>query len=438
MSPIGPIAIAVAAALVATWSSGVHAQSAQAPAAAGMRATVRPEVGKPLQAAQELMKNRRHAEALAKIAETDAVAGKTPHELVTIARMRGAAAMSAGDSALAIRSFEAVIASGQLPAAERLQMLQAMAGLAYRAKDHPKAAALAQRYLKEGGDDTPTRNLLAQSLYLSGRHAEAAKAMQAVLQAEDSAGRVPTEGQLQLLASCYAKLDDAPGYQRVLERLVAHHPKKDYWADLLRRVPQRAGFASRLSLDVYRLQWATGTLTNAPELVEMVQLALQESSPAEAKKLIDGGFASELLGSGADAERHRRLRDLAAKALADEQRSLANVDREAADAAAAPTGIGLYNLGWTLFHHGQADKGLAMMELGLRKGGLKRPEDARLHYGVAALQAGQKMRARQALRAVQGEDGTAELARLWLVHAQAQAPSERTAPSPSASVRGPE
>jgi len=238
------------------------------------------------------------------------------------------------------------------------------------------------------------------------------------LHAEEKAGKTPTEDQLQLLASCYAKQNDAVGYQGVLEQLVAHYPKKEYWADLLRRVPQRVGFASRLSLDVYRLQLATGNLTSGADFVEMAQLALQDSSPAEAKKIIDKGFAAGALGTGAEAERHKRLRDLAVKAVAEEQRSLANADAEAATAAASSNGTGLFNLGWTLYHQGQVDKGLAMMELGLRKGGLKRMDDARLHAGVAAAQAGQKSKATQILKTVQGLDGTTDIARLWLVQAR--------------------
>ena len=383
--------------------------------------TVRPEVGKPLQAAQELLKASKYAEALAKIAETDAVANKTAFERLTIDRMRGAVAVSAGNAELAIRSFDAVLASGLLPAAEQLQTLQALTGLAYRAKNYAKSASLATRYFEEGGNDPQMRTLLIQSHYLGQNYKEAARQLHASLQEDEKAGRMPTEDRLKLLASCYVRLNDTAGYRGVLEKLVTHHPKKDYWADLLARVPQGAAFSSRLSLDLYRLRLATGDLASAPDYVEMVQLALQESSPAEATKVLDVGFSTGVLGTGPEADRHKRLRDLALKSLADEQRSLANADAEAANAAAAPTGTGLYNLGWALYHHGQVDKAIAMMELGLRKGGLKRTEDAKLRLGVACAQAGQRSKAAQVLKTVQGNDGTAELARLWLLHAAAGA-----------------
>jgi hypothetical protein len=41
-----------------------------------------------------------------------------------------------------------------------------------------------------------------------------------------------------------------------------------------------------------------------------------------------------------------------------------------------------------------------------------------LHLGIAYLRAGQKERAVQAFKSVQGTDGTADLARLWTLYAR--------------------
>ena len=72
---------------------------------------MRPEVGKPLQAAQDHMKAQRFKEALAKVREADAVGSKTANEQTLIERMRLSAALGAGDNGAAERAFEALSAS---------------------------------------------------------------------------------------------------------------------------------------------------------------------------------------------------------------------------------------------------------------------------------------------------------------------------------------
>jgi hypothetical protein len=56
-----------------------------------------------------------------------------------------------------------------------------------------------------------------------------------------------------------------------------------------------------------------------------------------------------------------------------------------------------------------------MMERGLKLGsGLKRPDHAKLHLAYGYHLAGQNQKAVQIYRTVQGNDGAAALARLWV------------------------
>ena len=377
--------------------------------------SVRPEVGKPLQAAQELIRGKKFKEALAKIGEADAVAGKTGFESYMVERLRVSAAMQIGDTEQSIKAVGALMASGRVPAAEQLKLVEVMVGMYYRAKDYAKAVTWGQRYFKDGGTNPAMRTLLIQSLYLNNELAAAIKELKADFQEDDSAGRAPAEDKLQLLASCELKLNDAQGYIHAMEKLVTYYPKKDYWKDLIHRVQKKPGFAERLALDLYRLKFATANMAGAADYMEMAQLAIQEGFPAEAKKVADHGFASNALGSGADAGRHQRLADMAARKLTDDQKSLPQAEEAA---IAAKDGGGLVNTGFNYVLLGKNDKGLALMEQGIKKGGLRRPEDAALHLAVAYLMAGRKDKARLILKSIRGSDGTADIARLWVIHAQ--------------------
>jgi len=100
---------------------------------------IRPEVGKPLQAAQDLIKAGKYKEALAKVRDADGVGGKNANESLLVERMRIAAASGAGDVDTAARSFEAISASGKLPADAKLRMIESIAGSYYRARDYAQA-----------------------------------------------------------------------------------------------------------------------------------------------------------------------------------------------------------------------------------------------------------------------------------------------------------
>ncbi|MBC7415037.1 MAG: tetratricopeptide repeat protein [Herminiimonas sp.] len=384
-----------------------------APAAhAQAKESVRPELAKPLQAAQDAIRAQKFKEALNRLQAVDAIGGKTPFETYMVDRTRGAAAMGAGENELAGRSFESALNSGRMNAGDQAKVVQALISLYYRAQDYPKAIVWMQRAIKDGTADNETRALLVQSYYLSGDLPRAQKELQNDMAAADRAGRAPTESQLQLMANLASKSNDKAAYVATMERLVANYPTKAYWADLLSRVQGKPGFADRLVLDLDRLKLALGQLSTTADYMEMSQLALQAGFPAEGKKIVELGFSKGVLGTGAEAARHKRLQDLANKNAAEDLKAMAANE---AEAQKDKDGTALVNLGYDLVTAGQTDKGIALMQAGITRGGLKRPDDARLHLGLAYLQAGKKAEAIKAFKTVQGTDGAADLARYWII-----------------------
>jgi hypothetical protein len=371
---------------------------------------LRPEVGKPLQAAQELMKAGKYKDALSKVRQADAVANRTAHENFILDRMRGSAAAGAGDDETATKSFEAALASGRLQATEKVQLLEALAYAAYRAKDYAKAIDWSERYFKEGGSSAQLSSLRTSAHYLSGDYAGVVRDMQQKVQAVERSVPVVDEATLRMLAASYAKLGDQNGYTNTLEKLLIHHPKKDYWADLLYRVQNKPDFPERLRLDLYRLQLVTATLDEPAQYLEMAQLALHSGLPAEAKQVVEAGYAAGKLGTGADAERHKRLRDMANRQAAEDEKTLdAVVIGRSAEA--------LVNTGQALVSAGRVQKGIELIENGIAKGGLKHLAEARLHLGQAYLKGGNKARAIEVFKSIQSVDGAGGLARLWAIQA---------------------
>lgn len=365
---------------------------------------VRAEVGKPLQEAQKLAQAGKNKEALAKLKEADAVGSKTEFEKYQIERVRASAAAAAGDNDSAARAFEAVINSGRLSAAEQPKFTQALAGIYYRAKDWPKAITWIQRSLKDNPNDQQMRELLTQTYYISGKYAEAAKELQ-------SNGKA-SEAQLQMLANIQLKQNDKAGYVGTLEKLAGNYPKTSYWADLLNRVAGKPGFSSTLNLDLLRLRLANGLLAKPGEYMEMSQLALQAGNPAEALKIIDQGYKKGALGTGSDAPRHQRLKDLALKTEAEFNKNQPTAEAELLKNKDAD---GLANMGYALVSAGKGEQGLKLIDQAVKFGTAKRPEEMKLHYGIAQANAGKKSAAISTLKSVKGSAGEADLARYWIM-----------------------
>lgn len=372
---------------------------------------VRAEVGKPLQQAAEYLKAGKAKEALAKVREADAVGGKSAAEQLTVDRMKAAAAQRAGDMATAIQALESI--HGKVSGAEAGQVAEQLASAYVQQRNNAKASEWLAKAVAAGNSGPGIKQLQSYLQSASGDYAAIAKDAGAAVAAAESAGRRPDEGDLLRLADAQQRTGNTAGYISTLEKLLLNYPKKDYWNAFLGRLPRKSGFAPRFELDVMRLRLATGTLSKTEDYMEMAQLSLQAGLPAEARRIADLGIKAGLLGTGPEADRHKRLRELAVKQEGEAKTSLASLQ---AEGEAAKEGDLLVKVGYAWVSLGDVDKGIDLIQKGIAKGNLKRPEDARLRLGMAQLQSPKtKASAVQTLRTVKGTEGAAEIARLWTI-----------------------
>lgn len=399
---VAAIGVAAVPELTGVAANTAHAQEA-----------MRAEVGKPVQQAADLYKARKYREALSKLQETDRIGNKTMSETFTIERMRLSIASAAGDNEAVIRSSEIIIAANKLPGKDQLQLIQVLANSYFKANNYAKAVKMYERYIAEGGTDSASRQYMIQAKALSGDSAGAMKATRAEIMEAEKLGRAPSQAALETYAFGIQKTDKA-AYTATLEKLVMYYGKKEYWVNLLNSVERKPDFSSRLTMDLYRLKLAIGQITKTSEFMEMAQMSIQDGYPAEALKIIDQGYKVGALGTGTEAARHTRLKDLATKRLAASKAAQATAE---ADALKASDGTALLNLGFAYVTAGEYDKGIDLMEQGIRKDSLKHPDDGTLHLGMAYLMAGKKAAGIKAMKSIQGKDGTGDLARFWIIQA---------------------
>lgn len=412
-------AAAVGALLASTLAQPASAQTGTAPASPASAAsapaapTVRPEIGTFLIDAQRLLLDKQYKEAAAKLAAAEAVADKTPYELHILARLKGGLASANNDADAAAQQYELASQGPWMKDADKLVGMHSVVSLYYNAKNYAKAIEWIDRYLQAGGTEPTMGNLRAQSYYLKGDYANAAKALEVEVSKATAASKVPTEVQLKLLADSRRRAKDDAGSTLTLELLVRHYPSKANWGTLIQRLWAKPSLAMRLQLDVFRLQQATAGLSEATEFTEMAELALQAGSAAEALKVVEAGYAAGLLGSGDGATAQQRLKDKLTKMVAEDRHTL---EKDLLGAKKAADGTAMFNYGFNMVHLGLAERGVAQMEQGLAKGIARNPETAKLRLAAVYAQTGQRDKAKQLLTGLSGKAdpvGLEDTVRYW-------------------------
>ena len=377
---------------------------------------MRPEVGKLLIEAQNLLNEKKYAESKSKIQLAEAFPDKLPYENYVIALLSLNNAVNednAPNSAKFMEQLLALNATGQwAKQADIIGMLQNVGVVHYRTKDYAGAASWMERNLKEGGNATAVKNIRVQAYALAGNFARATELVEEEIALAQKEGRAPSQPYLEMLVQARNQLKDAAGGTRAYELLVTHYPKKEYWQSLVNRLWTRPDLSPALHLDVFRLAFFTGALAETNDYQEYIDFAQRGGYSAEALTAFDKGVEAGLMGTDANVEAHKKLR---AKLAAEVEQDKKTAAADAANALKKPNGVAMVNLGYSLVGQGQFDKGIELLEKGIAKGLPKRPEDARLHLAIAQVLAGQTDKAKQTFATVSGSGGMDDLVRYWLL-----------------------
>ncbi|MFO0970572.1 MAG: tetratricopeptide repeat protein [Gemmataceae bacterium] len=406
--------LAVAAALLGVPAALVMGA---APASAQQQ-TVSNKVGVPLKAAQELAKQKKFKEALAKVEEAEKVPNLTPFEVLTIQKFKVYLYAQLKEYNNAAKAMEAIIATGLPTADETKQYRRQIALLYFEGGNTAKGVAAAKDYLQRYGDDPDLLLLLAANAYKGGDYGSSAEAAQKIIRSAEAQGKKPDEDALVLLVNSefYLKRTDpkhADNYAAALEKLVGYYPKTAYWRDLLLNAESRPGLNSKYKLDLFVLKFTIGTLKQESEYIDMAETALVQNLPAYSQKVLEAGMKAGVVTDGAGG-RNKRLLATATKRAGEEKVTPA----DEAEARNQATGESLGRLGQTYESYGDHAKAIALMKEAIAKGGLASIDTVRLHLGVAQLRGSQVAAGQATMRQVKTKDGSSDLARFWLLYSR--------------------
>ncbi len=345
-------------------------------------ATVRPAVGKPLQAAISLANAGKGAAAMAKVHEAESVGGLTASEQSAISQTKAYIGAKTG-------------AGGGATGCKAKFANDYNAG---RYRDVVSADADCLR--KSGSYDFQSQLIVAQAYYLMGNYDAAIRMLR---------GMGESEQVLKLLMSAAAKQGDTQTQGQVAERMVLKG-QSSYWTYLLAAADATRGLSDHLNLDIYRVRYLTGTMRNKEDYELMTQLAIQLKFPTEALTVAQKGFDVKKL----EGDRDVRLLNLAKTQAAKDSANLANAQKQA---NAAKNGDALVQLGENLWGYGKYPDSVNAIQAGIKKG-VSRPNDANIALGIALLSSGQRDAALKAFAAVKNEPAAEKIAHLWTVYAK--------------------
>jgi len=373
------------------------------PSVALAQQKVSAKVGAPLKAAQEAIQKKNWNGALAKIKEAQAVQPRTAYDDYKINELLWYVYLQQGRNADAAKLLEQQIASGQMPAGEKLPRTKTLAQLQFRAGQYGKSIQTANAYLKSAPGDQEMQLMVAQAYFQQKDYKNAVATAERIAKASAK----PSEDILQLMQRSYYELKDAEGTARTLELLLKYYPTPDTWDRLLSGYLEQTKHDHEL-VALYRLAESVGALRKPSQYVDMTQALVVGGYSIEGQRVLEKGLASGVF-SAEDQSRAQRTLDTA-KRHADEQRkALAGADKAL---AAAKTGNAAYEVGKLYFSNADYAKAAAAFQKALATGGVSDADDAHAELGMALARQGKKAEAAKAFDGIK-DPKFAEIGRLW-------------------------
>jgi hypothetical protein len=348
-------------------------------------ATVRPQVGKPLQEAQSDASSGRCDAAKEKIREAEGVGGKSGAESQVVDQMKQFVGVKCGDASTrpgALAKFANDYNSGRYRAViDDAEILRK-----YGALDATNMQIIAQAYYKSGDNQGCVRYI--RSNFGSGAGQET----------------------LELQMRCAYEVGDTESERQALEQLVARTGKPEYWAQLLDASEKTRGLNDHETLDIYRIRLLTGSMRRSDDYKLLAELALAYGCAGEAQKVIEKGISANVAGVTGN-EFFSRLLNTAKGTAAKDAANFAQAS------AAAKTGDALVKLGESQWAIGRAQDTVRLVQAGIQKG-VTDKDNAQIRLGMGYLGSGQKESAQRAFAGAKADPKESVVAHIWSLYAR--------------------
>ena len=333
------------------------------------------EVYDRIQKAQEAIEADNPQSALKTLNALKIKKGLTEYELQNVLNYIGFVYYNLDQIPQAMATYEEMLRIPSLEEQIRKQTLYTLAQLSTMEEDYAKALRLLDQWFALESNPAPDPYILyAQNLYQISRFAEMVKPIETAMAVAVKREKEIKEDWYVLLNFAYFTLENYEKVRDIQKILLVNWPKKRYWFSL-------AGAYTELGeeqnlVGAYDAAMTQGLLEKESELVTMAQLYLQHEVPYKAAVLLSAEMESGRVNKNA---KNYRLLSQAWSLAAEDEEAIPALQQAA---RLSPEGELNLRLGNAHLNLGQYGECVAAIKEGIRKGGIKSPDNAQISLGM--------------------------------------------------------
>jgi tetratricopeptide (TPR) repeat protein len=333
------------------------------------------EVYERIEKAQEMVDAKDFAGALRSLNSLYNPDKLTEYEQSNVLNYIGFVYYNMDDIANAMRTYEKMLAIPSLEETLRKNTTYTLAQLYTMQEEYESALTTLDKWFQLETNPRPDAFILkAQNLYQVNRYADMIQPIENAMRVAEERETEIKEDWYVLLNFAYFQQEDYRKVRDIQKIMLVNWPKKRYWFSL-------AGAYTELGEDenlinAYAAAFDQRMLEKESELVTMAQLYMQREVPYKAAVLLEAEMDSGRVSKNA---KNYRLLSQAWQLSMEDEKAIPALTEAAQLSSDGELDV---RLGNALLNTGQYAECVKAVETGLRKGGLKSPDNANISLGM--------------------------------------------------------
>ena len=331
------------------------------------------------------------------------------YELANVYNLYAFIYYSGEDYAAALKAYENVVKQPDIPLAMEINTKYTIAQLYFVQEQWKQGIdALNEWFALTQNPPESAYILLAQGYYQLKDYNKALVNTEIAIKMYKDKGKVPKEQWFNLARFLYFDKNDINSAVAVLEELLTYYPKKQYWVQISHMYGEQKKESWQLA--AMETAYVQDMLDKGTEQITMAYLYLNGEVPYKAAKVMDRGIKDESIQ---DTSKNYEVMGNAWRQSQEVTKAI-----PAMEAAASKSDSGeLYaRLGNVYLDGDQYKKAISAINKGLQRGGVKRPDTARLVLGMAYFNDKQYAKAREAFKAAGRDERSEKYAAQWILY----------------------